>query len=66
MRYPKPWNLQDAKKFVEIASKIAKEIKISDEDMKEDSEMMRLLYLFAFSCQGVFNPLCAFIGGFAA
>jgi molybdopterin/thiamine biosynthesis adenylyltransferase len=28
--------------------------------------MVRLFYLFAFQCQGVFNPLCAFVGGVVA
>jgi hypothetical protein len=65
-RLPKVWDLSDAKKFVEIAKLIAKESKISEEDLKDDSEMVRLFYLFSFQCQGVFNPLCAFLGGFVA
>lgn len=65
-RLPKVWDLSDAKKFVEIGKSIAKENKISEEDLKDDSETVRLLYLFSFQCQGVFNPLCAFLGGMVA
>ena len=28
--------------------------------------MIKLFYLFSFQSQGVFNPLCAFLGGFVA
>ena len=65
-RWPKVWDLTDAKKFVEIAKSVAKENKISEDDFAGDSEMVRLFYLFSFQCQGVFNPLCAFLGGFVA
>jgi hypothetical protein len=65
-RVPGTWDLADAKAFVEMAKSLAKESKIGDEDLKEDSEMVRLFFLFAFQCQGVFNPLCAFVGGLAA
>jgi len=63
---PRPWDLGDAMAFVEHAKLLAKENKIGDDELKEDSEMLRLLYLFAFQCQGVFNPLCAFMGGLVA
>ena len=41
------------------------------EDLKpaewaEDGLERRLLLLFAFQCQGTFNPICAFFGGFVA
>lgn len=65
-RLPKVWDLSDAKNFVENAKLVAKGSKISEEDLKDDSEMVRLLYLFSFQCQGVFNPLCAFLGGMVA
>lgn len=65
-RLPDVWNLSDAKKFVEIGKLIATERKINDDDLKDDSETIRLLYLFSFQCQGVFNPLCAFLGGLVA
>jgi ubiquitin-activating enzyme E1 len=65
-RLPKVWDLSDATKFVEIGKAIATEKKINDDDLKDDSETIRLLYLFAFQCQGVFNPLCAFLGGLVA
>lgn len=65
-RVPKVWDLADARKFVDFAKSLAKESKISDEDLKDDSEMVRMFYLFSFQCQGVFNPLCAFMGGVVA
>jgi len=63
---PATWNLADAKAFVNLAKELAKESKLADDNLKDDSEMVRLFYLFAFQCQGVFNPLCAFIGGVVA
>lgn len=65
-RWPKAWDLADAKKFVELAKAIAKESKVDDKDLEDDGEMARLFYLFSFQSQGVFNPLCAFLGGFVA
>jgi len=47
-RRPKAWDLADAKKFVEIAKSAAKENKISEDDLADDSEMVRLFYLFSF------------------
>jgi len=52
--------------FVELSKTIAKEGKISEDDLKDDSQMVRMFYLFAFQCQGVFNPLCAFMGALVA
>jgi hypothetical protein len=63
---PKVWDLADAKKFVGFAQALAKESKISEEDLKDDSSMVKMFYLFSFQCQGVFNPLCAFLGGLVA
>jgi ubiquitin-activating enzyme E1 len=65
-RLPKVWDLADAKKFVEIATTLAKESKVSEDDLKEDGPLLRLLYLFPLQSQGVFNPLCAFLGGLVA
>lgn len=65
-RLPRPWDLADAQAFVELATQLAKENKIADGDLQEDAEMVRLFFLFAFQCQGVFNPLCAFMGGLVA
>jgi len=65
-RVPKVWDLADAKKFVGFAQALAKESKISEEDLKDDSSMVKMFYLFSFQYQGVFNPLCAFMGGLAA
>jgi hypothetical protein len=47
-RAPKPWDLTDAKLFMDFAMKLAKESKVDEADLKEDSEMIRLFYLFAF------------------
>jgi hypothetical protein len=41
---------------------LALENKISEKELETDSEMLRMFYLFSFQCQGVFNPLCAFMG----
>lgn len=65
-RWPKVWDLADAKKFAETAVALAKESKVSDDDLKEDGPLLRLLYLFPLQSQGVFNPLCAFLGGLVA
>lgn len=65
-RLPKVWDLVDAKKFVEIAITLAKESKVSEDDLKEDGPLLQLLYLFPLQSQGVFNPLCAFLGGLVA
>jgi ubiquitin-activating enzyme E1 len=65
-RFPKVWDLTDAKTFVEFAKSLARESKVDEEELKDESEMVRLFYLFSFQSQGVFNPLCAFVGGFAA
>lgn len=60
------WDLVDAKKFVETAVALAKENKVGDDELKEDSPLLRLFYLFPLQSQGVFNPLCAFLGGVVA
>jgi ubiquitin-activating enzyme E1 len=65
-RVPKVWDLKDAKLFVDIARSIAKEAKVAEDDLKDDSMMVKIFYLFCFQSQGVFNPLCAFQGGFVA
>jgi molybdopterin/thiamine biosynthesis adenylyltransferase len=58
--------LADAKKLVGFAQELAKESKVSEEDLKDDSAMVKMFYLFSFQYQGVFNPLCAFLGGLVA
>jgi len=62
-RTPKPWDLADAKLFVNSAIKLAQDNKMEDDDLKHDSQTVKLFYLFAFQCQGTFSPLCAFMGG---
>lgn len=57
------WNIEDAELFVtKYAAGIikAREIDASAEDWDT------FLRQFSLTCQGVFNPLCAFIGGFVA
>jgi ubiquitin-activating enzyme E1 len=53
---PAAWSLSDAAGFLKIANKI-KETKFED---------AKLLLQFALTSRGVFNPLCAFFGGFVA
>lgn len=65
-RLPLPWNLDDAEQFVASAKQIAAEGKVEADDLKDESSMVKLFYLFAFQCRGVLNPLCAFMGGFVA
>ena len=47
-KWPQVWNLPDAKKFVDIAKAVAKGGKVADEELKDDSSMVRLFYLFSF------------------
>lgn len=63
---PKPWDLADATEFVEIAKKVAERYEQKPEEWKKDGLELKFLHLFAFQSQGVFNPLCAFFGGFVA
>jgi len=63
-RLPKPWNFEDAEAFVAVARSLSEKFKLGE--LKKDSLQLRLMYLFAFQAVGVFNPLCAFIGGFVA
>lgn len=67
-RMPGVWNKEDADIVYAQAEKIAQDkYKINTkEDWKEDGFERKLIYLFAFQCQGTFNPLCAFFGGYVA
>lgn len=58
---PKPWDIDDRNEFMEILKPIADR---QDQEINEDWE--KVASLFCFTCQGSFNPLCAFIGGFLA
>mmetsp|Transcript_19576 Transcript_19576/g.30121 ORF Transcript_19576/g.30121 Transcript_19576/m.30121 type:complete len:181 (+) Transcript_19576:15212-15754(+) len=63
-RLPKPWDVADAKAFLDVCKKEAEANKL---DFPGDEDKgLKLLYLFAFQAQGVFNPLCAFVGGYVA
>lgn len=53
---PNAWSIKDASEFLLLAKAI-KETTIEEQ---------KLLVKFAFTARGVFNPLCAFFGGFVA
>lgn len=63
-RMPKPWNIADADEFVQLAEEPAK--KLESYKPAEDKCYNILLRVFAFTCQGVFGPLAAFMGGYVA
>jgi hypothetical protein len=63
---PKPWNLTDARVFYNFAMKIAEEKGVEKDDLKEDGLFVKFFHLFPMMAQGVFNPLCAFMGGFVS
>lgn len=67
-RMPGVWNKEDAEALFATAEKIAQDrYKINTkEDWKEDGFERKLIYLFSFQCQGTFNPICAFFGGYVA
>ena len=56
--------MEDAGMFLEFAKDIAAKFDIKDLNVK--SYETKYFLLFSFTCQGVFNPLCAFLGGFVA
>lgn len=58
---PRPWDFDDADKFVEIAEDI-----LQDAGASVDQEQRNLVSLFSSTCSGVFGALCAFIGGVVA
>ena len=63
------WNKADAEQFYSIACEIGTKNysnQVKPEDWKEDSYERKFLYLFSFTNQGVFNPLCAYLGGVVA
>jgi hypothetical protein len=49
-----------------MACEIAKRYEMNPDEWKPESYETKFIYLFAFTAQGVFNPLCAFQGGFIA
>jgi len=61
---PGAWDMEDAGMFLKFAIDMALKFDIKDIDTK--SHEMKFFLLFSFTCQGVFNPLCAFLGGFVA
>jgi len=63
---PKPWNMEDCSKFLKLSKEIAVRYNEKPEEWKADDFQLRLLHLFCFQAQGVFNPMAAFFGGFVA
>jgi hypothetical protein len=63
---PRPWNLEDAQKFVGFAKKLAADLGVEADDLKEDGEMLKWFYIFPMQAQGVLNPMCAFLGGYVS
>jgi len=63
---PKAWDLVDATDFVALCKEISERYEMKPAEWKNDGVELKLLHLFAFQSQGVFNPLCAFFGGFVA
>jgi len=63
-RLPKPWDLPDSEGFLQLAIESATNVK--DYNHKEDTRFEFIIRRFAFTCQGVFAPLAAFLGGFVA
>jgi hypothetical protein len=43
---PRPWNLEDAMAFVEIAKKLATDLKMEAEDLSDDGIIVKLFYVF--------------------
>ena len=61
--YLEAWSKEDASKIISLF----KEIGIRYNSTWElDSYDYEFIYSFAFTCRGVLNPLCAFIGGAVA
>jgi len=65
-RLPKPWSHLDAEKFLVHAKAISSKFDLNPSEWKPDGLELKILYLFSFQCQGVFNPICAFFGGYVA
>lgn len=67
---PKPWDLADAAAFVEIAKEVSADyhdyLDEKPADWKNDGRELNFFYQFAFQSQGVFNPICAYFGGYIA
>lgn len=63
-KLPEPWNVSDSNTFIDLANNAAQTVK--DYDPKEDSRFEFILRRFSFTCQGVFAPLTAFLGGYVA
>jgi len=61
---PKAWDVKEALELLNEAKEIKQSLKT---DKWEDiSNEVKLILKFAFTATGVFNPLCAFFGGYVA
>ena len=63
-RMPNPWNKADSDEFLKLAEGPAK--KLTTYKPEEDKHYEPVMRIFSFTCQGVFGPLTAFMGGFVA
>ncbi len=61
-KMPGVWNAEDAAKVWEVAKDLAGKYKLPAVDEKLEMFIKK----FAMTAQGVFSPLCAFLGGVAA
>lgn len=61
---PRPWNGEDALNFIKIACELKPELKTAN--FESTKAELKFLCQFAFTAEGVLNPLCAFFGGFIA
>lgn len=63
---PAVWDKKDADAFLAIAKEICPRYEVKPEEFKEDGVELSFFYKFSFTAQGVFNPMCAFLGGYIA
>jgi len=63
---PGVWDKKDADAFLSIAKAICPRYEVKPEEFKEDGVELAFFYKFSFTAQGVFNPMCAFLGGYIA
>lgn len=61
---PNVWNKEDSVEFLTLAKTLAERYEMKPAEWKNDSIELKLLNLFCFQAQGVFNPMAAFFSGF--
>jgi hypothetical protein len=63
-KLPEAWSVKDALLLLAFAQEIDESWKTGKfEELKRD---LKTFFKFSFTCQGTFNPLCAFYGGYVA